>query len=323
MNKREKINVCFTIDNNYTTHCAVSMASILKNTKKDICFHIISKGLSDKNKNKLSNLSFNYDIKFYEVKEELLEMPLNREHISIAAYYLLLLSYFIVEDKVIFLDADTIVLDDIYNLWKIDVSDVSIAAVIDESNICHEKRLKLKGYFNSGVLLLNMIKYRQKTLAQYIDILKTYNEDIICQDQDLLNIAFKEDVKYLDLRWNTNTLLYTPNTYADTSITLRESYRAKSNPAILHYTGFSKPWQFTNCHPEKLKYLKYLCYTKCYKDLLKQLLFLFLSIFIKIDVYYKETYFKVLGYPVFLYYNNKFSHKKYIKLFNLLKLEIQ
>lgn len=322
MNKSNNtIQIAFAIDEAYTTHCLVAMSSILSNTHNPICFHILAQNLSDKSREKLQSLNFDYTVSFYDVsKINLSYLPLNRAHISIATYYRLLLAYFIKTNKLIYLDCDIVVLDDIVNLWNIDCSDVALCAAKDEADFYHSNRLSLREYFNAGILLINMKKYTEKTLEDYATIINKYDKNIECQDQDILNIAFKENIKSIDLKWNTNAVLYYDDIFSNSTITLRESYIAKNKPSILHYTGPSKPWQFTNNHPRKLEYLKYLLLTKCYKQIITQSLLFLLSLIIKIDITYKEKTLRLFTFKIFSLYGR---NTKKVILFNRIALSFK
>ena len=314
------IHIALAIDEKYVIHCLTTMASILSNTSSSVHFHILAQNLSDKSKKRLKLLNFDYAVSFYDIsKIDLSYLPLNREHISVATYYRLLLSYFVKVNKLIYLDCDIIVLDDIANLWNIDCSNVALCAIKDEADFYHSNRLNLQKYFNAGILLINMKKYRKKTLEDFVFIMNKYNKKIECQDQDILNIAFKDNVKFIDLRWNTNAVLYYNDIFSDSTITLKESYIAKDSPAILHYTGPSKPWQFTNNHPRKLEYLRYLLLTKCYKNIVIQILLFLLSLIIKIDITYKEKTLKLFTLKIFSIYS---KNTKKVILFNRISLPL-
>jgi lipopolysaccharide biosynthesis glycosyltransferase len=103
----------------------------------------------------------------------------------------------------------------------------------------------LYGYINAGVILMNAEKYRCKYTAEDIfEILKTEPFKIV--EQDTFNIIVENDIYYLDEKWNCYALggsyprdvMFAPETM------YREYKRARKNPAIIHYAGYEKPWNY-------------------------------------------------------------------------------
>ena len=88
------------------------------------------------------------------------------ERFSIASTFRLLLSKLIspAVEKIIYLDADTIVNLDIRELWRVELEDKPLAAIPDALPqtvpLCQDGFVKFENYFNSGVLLMNLEKWR-------------------------------------------------------------------------------------------------------------------------------------------------------------------
>ncbi|MFA6843954.1 MAG: glycosyltransferase [Bacilli bacterium] len=109
-------------------------------------------------------------------------------------------------DKLIYLDTDTVINDDISKLYDIDVEDYEIAAVTDIYNWTSPSRWFKKFYFNSGVLLLNMKKIKETgmfSVARKICI----KRKMLYADQDALNCACKK-VKQLPVIFNSKDKYY-------------------------------------------------------------------------------------------------------------------
>lgn len=92
--------------------------------------------------------------------------------------------------KIIYLDTDTIVNGDLNELFKIDISDYELACVKDLYNWLNPYRWKVKKYFNSGVLLLNMKNIKKTKLFKNARELVA-NKKMISPDQDALNFLVK------------------------------------------------------------------------------------------------------------------------------------
>ena len=85
-------------------------------------------------------------------------------------------------DTVLWLDPDTVVTDDISDLWNIDITNHYFAAVEEVRNHDHT----LKPYFNAGVMLMNLRKFREDGMDQkVIDSINTTPYKHL--EQDALN----------------------------------------------------------------------------------------------------------------------------------------
>lgn len=149
-------------------------------------------------------------------------------------------------DKILYLDSDTIILDDLSDLYKTNISKYVMGAVRDMAPINNEKNpngvyvrdfankyLNNGPYFNSGVLLLNVDKMQQhQDLALRTDVPLKY------PDQDILNVAFRGQIKKLPLRYN-----FASGVSVDPMFSDKESKDAFYNTAILHFYA-AKPYVY-------------------------------------------------------------------------------
>ena len=135
-------------------------------------------------------------------------------HVSKAS----LLKYYIAEalpelDKVLYLDSDILVLHDLNSLYKTDVSDVYLAAVKDpswffENTHVLELNLEARGfYFNSGVMLMNLAKFRQDDLLKKLEDF-TNNNFRTYMDQDAFNVVVGDKVKLLPFEDNAMNFFF-------------------------------------------------------------------------------------------------------------------
>ncbi|WP_373766824.1 DUF4422 domain-containing protein [Glaesserella sp.] len=263
----DTINIVFAIDNNYAIHCAGAIKSILYNANKEQKFKffiVCDKDFSEINKALLKNYENIYiNVEFLSVKaKDFSFYPLNREHISIATYYRLALHKILPENvsKVIYLDSDLVVVDNIVKLWNIDFEDNYLAGSPDEGGILQIRRLGLPlshNYINAGICVMNIEKMRGINLEHlYAETLYRYYDLITLQDQDILNIAFVNKIKRLHCRWNVQSRFYKQNEleYAYSDSELNE---AALNPGIIHYSDREKPWQPVSRHLLKSLYMYY------------------------------------------------------------------
>lgn len=276
------IDIVLAADDGYAKNCAATMASILLNSDATsfFRFHILDGGITGINKQKILKLKYirDFEIYFYDMtKFNWTRFPNNREYISLATYYRLMMADVLPKNlgKVLYLDCDMIIEDDLKKIWEIDISNYVLAAVEDEESAGNVKRLNLpKNYFNAGVLLVDLSKLRQGDLLKSSINYLEKNKQVICyQDQDILNGLFSTRCKFISLRWNVNSGIYIGSTLPH-FYTNSDAEEARKKPAIIHYTGpLAKPWEFGNLHPLSKEYWKYLEYTE-FKDAHYSLAFL-------------------------------------------------
>lgn len=270
MNKT--INIVLCSDNNYAQHIAVVMASIMANTKAQVCFFVINDNISQEKIIKLKSTAdrFNTVIEFIDVPKEKFTNVYLSGHVSKAAYFRLALENILPVDieKVIYLDVDLLVYDDINKLWQYNLKTFPLGAVKDFGIMASERLCKQKAeviglpeneaYFNSGVLLINLKQWREKNYTE--QILEVINKNSFPHhDQDALNKIFMKNWLQIDLRWNIIPPVFNLFTKILLNKTFRsEAIQAKKNPGIIHYAGRYKPWEFTLHKGFNDMYYKYL-----------------------------------------------------------------
>ncbi len=244
---KDVIHVFFGVDDNYVKYLSVTMASILKNTKSPVFFHILDDRIAEETKKKLLKLRKykDFSIEFVPVDyARALTLPKTiQPHVSKTSYYRLQISSRNPKlKKCIYSDADLVFVSDIKELWDTDVEDFYMAAVPDPDDVNRAyNRLKVfplsknEHYVNAGILVLNLEKWRQNNAeTKFYDAAAKYNDNIPYPDQDLLNITLHDKIKYLSPRFNAMPeLVY---------FSLPEQFEAFESPAIIHWAGPRKPW---------------------------------------------------------------------------------
>ncbi len=271
------INVVFATDDNYVEHCAVTIVSILANSPLSnyYNFYILNTGLTEENKRKLNSLKQKRDfgLNFIDVSNfDFSKFPLNRDWISATTYYRLYLPDVLPQDmdKCIYMDCDMLAEDDLAKLWSYNLDDYIAGVVEDESSKENVERLNLppeNKYFNAGMIVFNMKRLRNLNLAETsIAYYNEHEKQIIMQDQDILNGVLNGKCLYLPLRWNVASPAYT-GYVLDHFYTKEEEKIAALNPAIVHFTGATKPWNLSALHPLNSEYKKYLIMTGFEEDI--------------------------------------------------------
>ncbi len=277
----DKINIVLATDKNYAQHAAVTITSILCNTaqQSNIKFYIIDDNIDDDNKTKLQDTvkQFNSNIIFVKIPENSLNQVFVSGGITRAAYFRLAIPNILPKtvNKVIYLDCDLIVLDDIVNLWNLDMCQKPVAAtedfgILSSTSKCREKEINLNwkkeySYFNSGVLLIDVMLWRKNNYAsQLIELVQTHK--FRHHDQDALNYLFMNNWTSLPLCWNVIPPVFNMNlSIIKNKIMRQNALKALNNISIIHYAGGYKPWEYKIYKGFNERYYEYLGKTE-YKN---------------------------------------------------------
>lgn len=162
--------------------------------------------------------------------------------------------------KVIYLDCDLVVLDDIANLLSFDMQGAPIACVANLQGTDQSRMgLGYQHYFNSGVLLVDLERWKARNVLDQVErILKQHDYTLNYPDQDALNLIF-QDWYRLPMRWNMQPYAYPAVEkkvahYADWQKELELAIR---EPAVIHFIGARKPWHTNSRHPLAYLYQHY------------------------------------------------------------------
>lgn len=264
------MHIVFCLDNNYISHCATVIASIINhNEKEEITFHLLSDYISEENTKKLLNWINSFNSKYIEIHiidiNRFNIFPVGEAYINISTYFRLLIPNILKDiSKVIYLDCDVIINSPLTDLWKIDINNYALGGVLDRISdyIRVYNRLGYppsKGYINAGVLLINLEYWRKvNVFSQAIDIAKRIPLHLKNHDQDILNIIFHDSKLILDFKYNLlEYYLYTENWLYLNRKYYPEIIEACKNPVIVHFCMPQKPWHFECINPYKELYYKY------------------------------------------------------------------
>lgn len=263
-------------DNNYAIPLAVTLRSVTKNFKshRTLELFILDGGISDSNKRRiLSSLSSNNLTIHFLNPQGMIHGIKPVRHLPLAACYRLLIPKLLPSSfsKAIYLDSDVIVEGNLEDLWRIDMEENYALAVQDTSMpyICNGIKNYLKlhllpngKYFNSGVMVLNLEKWRSEEIGEkVITYLQENAASTPCLDQDGLNVVLVGKWKELDFRWNQLPNIYHFSSWSDSSFKreLEKHYENVRNyPFVIHFIGPHKPWKFRCTHPKQNRFIYYL-----------------------------------------------------------------
>lgn len=305
--------IFFASDNNYAQHLCVAIASILKNSKEEECFnfYILDSNISEENKNIIKNLSSikGFYIEFIEVNLELFKnYPQTCKRFPRSVYFRYIIPLIKPNlEKVLYLDSDIVILDSLKELWNTDLEDYYCIAIEDlnrNSSKIDAKRLDVKNYFNSGVLLINNKKWGEENISELLfQNTKKLNSlnNLIWPDQDVLNYTFNDKVIFANPRFNFQQAAYRKPLIS--KYTKNEIKEAKNNICILHYSNQYKPWNNFKQNESFEHYWEYLRLTNFWNDEQEKLYFKLKKDYIDIKIL-NVSLFKIskveYGYELFI-----------------------
>lgn len=258
LNGNKVVPVFLTISNDYAQYAAASINSMMKHTNPERNYRVIIlyDRLSLPNRWRLRNMvTKNCAIEFRKMKFNL-HLQIIRTYcatktgtgdfFSKTVYYYraFIARLFPQYDKAIYIDSDTILLDDIGKLYDIDLGDKVMAARIDPkvTNVPEFKGyvenalgIPASEYVNSGVLLMDLKKLRKlHYITRMTDLMKDFDVSLVAPDQDYLNLILRGKVLPLDDTWN-----------------LEPSPELPKGAKLLHFNLFNKPWHYMDVDCEE------------------------------------------------------------------------
>lgn len=269
-NMTNTIEIFFAADDNFARHLCAAMASILDNANNDDCFnfYILDDNISDYNKNKIINLKKikEFNVEFIKVDNELFKNCPQSVHcpqITKQTYYRYIIPKIKPElKKVLYLDCDILAVSSLSDLWSTDLGDKYCAAVQGLNDgfafMQNAERVGLNVTFNAGVMLINNEKWVKENVTDLLfkNTIELAKQDKLwLQDQDALNYTFKENIVWLNPRFNYQQTMF-PTCYHPIYSKAEMKY-ADNNKCLIHYNSNRKPWN-RHCNFYSDLYEKYL-----------------------------------------------------------------
>ena len=268
--KANKVVLCLASDANYEPHLYVAIKSALSKISPDanVYIYILDGGIVQKeNFYQLENQKVK--ISFIDMRDQFISASETR-HLTRAAYYRLGIFWLFRKfDRVLYMDADSLLLDDVSKLYQMDIGDKSIAGALDSSvwqkslyyknitwcgfsgtyhdycrNYLNMSEIRSQNYFSSGVLILDLEKMNLE--EKRCKLTKLLEKDYYSHDQDVLNCLFSENELFvLPRNWN----------YFNVTNTLKESdylrdeekdnyFKFMCAPSLVSF--IIKPWEVDN-----------------------------------------------------------------------------
>jgi lipopolysaccharide biosynthesis glycosyltransferase len=257
------MNIVFAANKTYLPHLSAAIASLVEHHQNDaLNIYIINRDFDGEDWRKLEKISHFKCHHFREIKlsnERLLNL-VTGGHYRPENYFRLLIPDFIDDHKALYLDSDLIVNGSLHEFYNLDLGMHYLAAVEDAFFDRHEslEMNQSSRYFNSGVMLINLNKWRDaKVKNRVIEYVEKNPEKILFVDQDGLNSVVNGDWLMLHPAFNVQTAFYRMRDL-DLLRCSTELLDAVNSPLIIHFTEHCKPWHIFNRHPNRNLYWHYL-----------------------------------------------------------------
>ncbi len=247
--KKAEIPIFFACDEGFVKYTMVSMKSIMENADRSRKYHIyiLHMGITEATQAKvLAMADEEFAIDFVDVTDKMRsiadKLPI-RDYYSNTTYFRLFIpDMFPQYRKALYIDSDTIVVGNIAELYDHKLGKLYAGVcpdrVVAQTDILGDYVEKVLGvkrtrYFNAGVMLMNCSQFRENHLLdEFLEMLHVYLF-VVAQDQDYLNLICKNQVLYMEPKWNAQVF--------------GELACPEEEVGLFHFNMAAKPWHYEDC----------------------------------------------------------------------------
>jgi lipopolysaccharide biosynthesis glycosyltransferase len=265
------IHVACALDGRVLVAARALAASLACQARPDrpIVLHVLHSGLAARITDALAGCQQRaLSVCLHDLGGAFTQLPVKRPF-SIAIYYRLCLPSLLKSlSRIIYLDADTLVLRDLAPLFDLPLNDFPVAAMPDYAlyyfelmsaipignrrapvisylrNILGIEYRGPASYFNSGVMLLNLDAWRGLDIAARCVAFIERFDYLQWPDQDALNVTCGQRFLALGARWNAFARwCQTPSPFGSSDALTSLQNDWVHDPWIVHFSGDCKPWR--------------------------------------------------------------------------------
>lgn len=267
------VHVVFCADRVFMQHAAVAAVSLLENSPDGrFCIHYVTCDRDPQAEALLAQSIAPYrraTLRFHRVDPDRLAGAFADRHVTRAAYLRFLAPEVLSVDieRIVYLDCDLVVMDDIRHLAAVDLGEHAVGAAPDAdwTRGAPDQRLLALGlapehvYVLSGMLVMDLRRWRERGLTQRIfDCVDRLGPRLAYHDQDAFNVALKGEIALIDKRWNLQALVYGRWFRRNMPEEHRAIAEARRRPGVIHYSTADKPWRFRSRARRRALYFRYL-----------------------------------------------------------------
>ncbi|MDX2221516.1 MAG: glycosyltransferase family 8 protein [Rhodospirillaceae bacterium] len=236
------IHLLMAFDEAYARYATVVLASVRANTAAPLAAHFavaaVPPGIEAAARAAAERLAMSVTVHAIDATPFAAVRMTN--HFSRATYFRLLAGELVAAARLVYLDCDLIVQDDIAVLASSGIGDAAVAGVIDSGAAREAARLGLppdEPYLNAGVLVIDPAQWTAlDVVRRSLGIMNTGATALVYHDQDLINIVLAGRKRVLPEKWNIQQLRFR-------RLPLRAAMPGPRHfRGIFHATGRVKPW---------------------------------------------------------------------------------
>ncbi|MFI3249374.1 MAG: glycosyltransferase family 8 protein [Eubacteriales bacterium] len=265
MPEKKIIPIIFATDDGYAPYLGVALHSLIvhASTELEYLVHILYTKLAAEHRRRLCNMAQSHvRVECVDIREktDIFKTYSTSKHFKVESTYRLLIpELFSQFDKILYLDCDIIVREDVALLYQTDLGEnvLGVGEVVmgPEFKLHFQTVLGVEEEegFNSGVLLVNTKQFqregiKEKCLNLLLEDWESVEKKYIYPDQDVLNITCTGKTKKFPISWNFEWLYSLEGEDIDTSLyelsqsSLKIYEENVEDPKIIHYISPIKPW---------------------------------------------------------------------------------
>ena len=246
------MNIVITVDDNYIRPARIMLESLFEQNRTSMHIYLLHSNVCAENLSKLTRhvAALGGDFTDIRVDGALFEgAPVNKYFTKEMYYRLLTYRLLPEEERALYLDPDIIIRGEIDGLYHMDFEGKMMIAIPDYlGDSYYPERKKNLGlgeeyrYINSGVILFNIPLMREQfDLNDMFAFLAREGGRYEFPDQDLINVYFKDRIKYAPREYNFTTEYVSVGDFLHYLFSPR--YRRSERAVIAHYMGKCKPWK--------------------------------------------------------------------------------
>lgn len=175
-------------------------------------------------------------------------------HFSSEMYYRLIAFRYLPEsvDRILYLDPDIINLNPVFDLYRKPFGNAFFMAcehaysarMAGPFNKMRLKTPKAKGYFNTGVLMMNIKALRKSNSLKKIMQFTEKHKHLLLPDQDIFNALYWDKIISIPgMYYNYDARYYNLTRIFPTNKDQANPKWIKAHTVFIHYCGGQKPWQ--------------------------------------------------------------------------------
>lgn len=251
------MNLLFSLNRNYIPTFLNCLKSIEeRGGARHYSIHILHSDLNREDQERIRRSTGCSDFQFYNIDPAIFEGFPEFKRYPKEIYYRIIASLVLPDhiQRILYLDADIIVINPLTELYEQDFEDKWFVACTHSDQflqLVNQLRLgvvRSVPYINTGVILYNLKRLRGKIdLDEIRDYTQSRKLTFILPDQDIFFGLYGEHIKLVDtMIYNlSDRILFFHN--SDPANIPVDLEWVRKNSVIIHYCGRNKPWK-TNYH---------------------------------------------------------------------------